>query len=70
MVLNDISELPGIKPRQVKLLQDQGIMTAQALAMLAPDALSEIDGISGKSAKQLIWQARESLNLPRPFLII
>ncbi|HMF32262.1 MAG TPA: DNA repair and recombination protein RadA [Candidatus Lokiarchaeia archaeon] len=62
-VLNDISELPGIKPRQVKLLQDQGIMTAQALAMLAPDALSEIDGISGKSAKQLIWQARESLNL-------
>ena len=63
MVLNDISELPSIKPRQVKLLQEQGIITAQALAMLAPDALSEIDGISGKSAKQLIWQARESLNL-------
>jgi len=47
----------------VKLLQDQGIMTAQALAMLAPDALAEVDGISDKSAKQLIWQARESLNL-------
>ncbi|HMF32890.1 MAG TPA: helix-hairpin-helix domain-containing protein [Candidatus Lokiarchaeia archaeon] len=61
--MNDIRKLPGIKPRQVKLLQEQGIMTAQALAMLAPDALSEIDGISGKSAKQLIWQARESLNL-------
>jgi len=36
MVPNDISELPGIKPRQVKILKDQGIMTAQALATLAP----------------------------------
>lgn len=63
MVLNDVSGLPGIKPRQVKLLQEQGIMTAQALAMLSPDALAEVDGISDKSAKQLVWQARDSLNL-------
>ncbi len=38
-------------------------MTAQALAMLAPDALAEVEGMSANSAKQLIWQARQSLNL-------
>ncbi|HMF30599.1 MAG TPA: hypothetical protein VKK79_04255 [Candidatus Lokiarchaeia archaeon] len=35
-----------LKPRQVDILQDQGIMSAQTLAMLAPDALAEVDGIS------------------------
>ncbi len=38
-------------------------MTAQALAMLAPAALAEVEGMSANSAKQLIWQARQSLNL-------
>jgi DNA repair protein RadA len=62
-MLFEVKDLPGIKPRQVKLLQEQGIMTAQALAMLAPDALAEVEGLSANSAKQLIWQARQSLNL-------
>ncbi len=42
-MLFNVQDLPGIKPRQVKLLQEQGIMTAQALAMLAPGALSEVE---------------------------
>ncbi len=62
-MLFNVQDLPGIKPRQVKILQEQGIMTAQALAMLAPDALAEVEGMSANSAKQLIWQARQSLNL-------
>src|SRR4030043_41506 len=62
-MLFNVQDLPGIKPRQGKLLQEQGIMTAQALAMLAPDALAEVEGLSTNSAKQLIWQARQSLNL-------
>src|SRR4030042_5227946 len=63
-MLFNVQALPGIKPRQVKILQEQGIMTAQALAMLAPRALAGVEGSAANSAKQLIWQARESLNLP------
>ncbi len=62
-MLFNVQDLPGIKPRQVKILQEQGILTAQALAMLAPDALAGVEGMSANSAKQLIWQACQSLNL-------
>ncbi len=34
-MLFNVQDLPGIKPRQVKILQEQGIMTAQAFAKLA-----------------------------------
>ncbi len=50
-MLFNVQDLPGIKPRQVKILQEQGIMTAQALAMLPLDTLAEVEGISGPSRR-------------------
>ncbi|MHA1341714.1 MAG: DNA repair and recombination protein RadA [Promethearchaeota archaeon] len=58
-----LNELDGIKPRQIKVLEENGIRSIESLAMSVPDILSEIDGISEKSAKQLVWKARELLGM-------
>ncbi|MHA1734637.1 MAG: DNA repair and recombination protein RadA [Promethearchaeota archaeon] len=59
-----VDKVPGIKPLQVKRLQEAGIGSAESLAMYNPRTLaSEVDGISDVTAKRLVWGARESLNL-------
>jgi len=59
----ELAELKGIKPRQVKLLADNGIETIEALAMSTPGDISGLEGMSDKGAKQLVWGAREALNM-------
>ncbi|MHA1648335.1 MAG: DNA repair and recombination protein RadA [Promethearchaeota archaeon] len=59
----ELSAISIIKPRQIKILQEEGINTVEALAMNAPRDLAEFNGISDKMSKQLIWSARDILNM-------
>ena len=47
----------------IKLLQESGISTAEALAMSPHNIISEIDGLGDKTAKKLIWHARNALKM-------
>lgn len=58
-----LSELSSIKPRQIKLLQENGIADIKALSMSVPRDLEEIEGISGKTSKKLIWDARDVMGM-------
>jgi transcription termination factor NusA len=61
--MSDISQIKGINARQIKLLQENGISTAEALAMSPSNIVSEIDGLGEKTAKKLIWNARNALKM-------
>ncbi|MHA1822103.1 MAG: DNA repair and recombination protein RadA [Promethearchaeota archaeon] len=58
-----LNELKGIKPRQIKILMENGILSVESLAMSNPSSLAELDGISEKSSKSLVWTARNQLGL-------
>ena len=55
--------MKGINARQIKLLQESGISTAEALAMSPHNIISDIDGLGEKTAKKLIWNARNALGM-------
>lgn len=59
----ELAELNRIKPRQIKILQEAGISSIEALAMSVPSMLEDIKGISEKSSQNLVWEARDTLNL-------
>ena len=63
MKMSDISQIKGINARQIKLLQENGISTAEALAMSPINVVSDIDGLGEKTAKKLIWNARNALGM-------
>ena len=45
------------------MLLENGISTAEALAMSPHNIVSDIDGLGDKTAKKLIWNARNSLGM-------
>ncbi|MFX0058439.1 MAG: DNA repair and recombination protein RadA [Candidatus Hodarchaeota archaeon] len=53
----------SINARQIKLLQENGISTAEALAMSPASIIADIDGLGDKTAKKLIWNARNALGM-------
>jgi RecA/RadA recombinase len=59
----DLDLVKGINSRQIKLLQENGISTAEALAMSPHSTVSTIDGLGDKTAKKLIWNARNALGM-------
>ncbi len=59
----DLSQVKGINSRQIKLLQESGISTAEALAMSPANVVAGIDGLGDKTAKKLIWNARNALGM-------
>src|SRR6056297_837778 len=59
----ELSEIKNIRSRQVTALVKNGIDSVEALAMSVPVQLEEIHGISEKASKNLIWEAREMLNM-------
>jgi RecA/RadA recombinase len=61
--MSDLSQVKGINARQIKLLQENGISTAEALAMSPHTTVSNIDGLGDKTAKKLIWNARNALGM-------
>ena len=56
----DLDLIKGINARQIKLLQENGISTAEALAMSPGNVVADIDGLGEKTAKKLIWNARNA----------
>jgi len=61
--ISDLSQVKSINARQIKLLQESGINTAEALAMSPHGIVAEIDGLGDKTAKKLIWNARNALGM-------
>jgi DNA repair protein RadA len=59
----ELAEMKGLKARQIKILQDAGVDSIEALAMSVPGDLQDLEGISDKSAKKLVWDARDLLHL-------
>jgi RecA/RadA recombinase len=59
----DLNQVKGINARQIKLLQESGISTAEALAMSPGSIVGDIDGLGDKTAKKLIWNARNALGM-------
>ncbi|MFW9819638.1 MAG: DNA repair and recombination protein RadA [Candidatus Thorarchaeota archaeon] len=59
----DLDQVKGINSRQIKLLQESGISTAEALAMSPHSTVATIDGLGEKTAKKLIWNARNALGM-------
>ncbi|NVM34421.1 MAG: DNA repair and recombination protein RadA [Candidatus Lokiarchaeota archaeon] len=59
----DLDQVKGINARQIKLLQENGISTAEALAMSPHSTVACIDGLGDKTAKKLIWNARNALGM-------
>jgi DNA repair protein RAD51 len=59
----DLNQVKGINARQIKLLQESGISNAEALAMSPSNIVADIDGLGDKTAKKLIWNARNALGM-------
>ena len=59
----DLDQVKGINSRQIKLLEENGVSTAEALAMSPHSVVSDIDGLGEKTAKKLIWNARNALGM-------
>jgi len=59
----ELSQIKGINSRHIKLLQENGISTAEMLAMSSQIVVSEIKGLGEKTARKLIWNARNALNM-------
>ncbi len=61
--MSELNQVKGINARQIKLLQENGVSTAEALAMSTLNIVSDIDGLGDKTAKKLIWNARDALGM-------
>jgi transcription termination factor NusA len=61
--MSDLDQVKGINARQIKLLQENGISTAEALAMTPLSTVASIDGLGEKTAKKIIWNARNALGM-------
>ena len=59
----ELDLVKNINARQIKLLQESGISSAEALAMSPFNIISDIDGLGDKTAKKLIWNARNALGM-------
>ncbi|MBN1801097.1 MAG: DNA repair and recombination protein RadA [Candidatus Lokiarchaeota archaeon] len=61
--MSELSQIKGINARQIKLLQESGVSTAEALAMSSLNVIADIDGLGDKTAKKLVWNARNALGM-------
>ncbi|MHA1149362.1 MAG: DNA repair and recombination protein RadA [Promethearchaeota archaeon] len=61
--MTELSLVKGINARQIKLLSENGISTAEALAMTGALNVAAIDGLGDKTAQKLIWNARNALGM-------
>ncbi|TXT53320.1 MAG: DNA repair and recombination protein RadA (modular protein) [Promethearchaeota archaeon] len=59
----DLSQVKGINARHIKLLQENGISTAEMLAMSSQIIVADIKGLGDKTARKLIWNARNALEM-------
>ncbi len=61
--ISDLSQIKGINSRHIKLLEENGISTAEMLAMSSQNSVADINGLGDKTAKKLIWSARDALGM-------
>ena len=61
--MSELSKVKGINSRQIKLLAEHGISSAEALAMSSVFSVADIRGLGDKTAQKLIWNAREALQM-------
>ena len=62
ILLADLDQVKGINARQIKLLEENGISSAEALAMSPHSIVCDIDGLGEKTTKKLIWNARKHIH--------
>ncbi|TFF97001.1 MAG: DNA repair and recombination protein RadA, partial [Promethearchaeota archaeon] len=61
--MSDLNQVKGITSRHIKILEENGVSTAEMLAMSSILAIEDMKGIGEKTAKKLIWNARDALNM-------
>jgi len=61
--ISNLSQIKGINSRHIKLLRESGISTAEMLAMSSQKSVTDIKGLGDKTAKKLIWNARNTLGM-------
>ncbi len=61
--MSELNYIKGINARQIKLLSESGINSAEALAMASINDIAAIDGLGEKTAQKLIWNARNALGM-------
>ena len=59
----ELDTVKGINSRHIKLLGENGINSATALAMASINMVADISGLGDKTAKKLIWNARNALGM-------
>ena len=57
-----LSELPGLEPRTIKLLENGGIFSVEDLVEKSLEELMAIDGIGEKTAKKILEIIKESVD--------
>lgn len=61
--MTELKLIKGIQSRHLKILTENGVATAEALAMSSFKSISELEGIGEGTAKKLIWNARSALGM-------
>jgi len=61
--MTELKLVKGIQSRHLKILTENGINTAEALAMSGNKSISGMEGIGEATAKKLIWNARSALGM-------
>lgn len=57
-----LSELPGLEPRTIKLLENGGVLSVEDLVEKSLEELMSIDGIGEKTAKKILEIIEESVD--------
>lgn len=61
--MTELNLVKGIQSRHIKILSENGIATAEALAMSGSKEVTDMEGIGESTAKKLIWNARSALGM-------
>ena len=57
----ELKDMDKISSRHIKVLQEHGVNSVEALAMQSRLGLEDMKGIGEKTAQKLIWEARDTL---------
>lgn len=61
--MTELKLVKGIQARHIKIFIENGITTAEALAMSGFKSITAMDGIGEATSKKLIWNARSALGM-------
>ncbi len=61
--MTELKLVKGIQARHIKIFTENGITTAEALAMSGFKSITAMEGIGEATSKKLIWNARSALGM-------